>query len=405
MGKDLKGKNIGKGFSQRKDGRYEARCMIEGEKLCLYGFDLQQLKKDFEKAKLKLKCYTTNDYSNMLLKDWFEEWFVSYKLPRLKNKECAKVYKRKVKNTYIEELGFKKLSYISQLDVQNATNTLIKSYTYRMIREALSSFSQCMEVAMCNKGCTVNPCQEIYIDKCNISPPKDIRYLEEWEIELFSKVLENHYYREPFLIMMCTGMRIGEFAALCWEDVDFQNKCINIKHSLTTHYIDGKKLEKVITPKTINGFRKIPFFDGVEDLFISWQKKQATYKNNPSWQPVTEFGNLVFTTTKGTPVNRYVAQHTLTKLTKEMRLCEMTKAFDENRMYREIKNIHPHALRHTFATLCFKQHLDPVFIQRIMGHADYATTLHYTHILKQTSEEEVRKFKNPVINMAFNKLA
>ena len=32
MGKDLKGRDLGKGFSQRKDGRYEARAVICGEK-------------------------------------------------------------------------------------------------------------------------------------------------------------------------------------------------------------------------------------------------------------------------------------------------------------------------------------------------------------------------------------
>ena len=36
MGKDLKGRDLGKGFSQRKDGRYEARAVICGEKIDIY---------------------------------------------------------------------------------------------------------------------------------------------------------------------------------------------------------------------------------------------------------------------------------------------------------------------------------------------------------------------------------
>ena len=90
MGKDLKGKDLGKGFGQRKDGRYEARCMVNGQKLCLYGTNLTQLRKDFEKAKISSTCNQTGNYAAMLLKDWFEEWFVEYKIPRLKNKESAK---------------------------------------------------------------------------------------------------------------------------------------------------------------------------------------------------------------------------------------------------------------------------------------------------------------------------
>ena len=36
MGKDLNGKELGKCFSQRKDGRYEARAVINGVKIDLY---------------------------------------------------------------------------------------------------------------------------------------------------------------------------------------------------------------------------------------------------------------------------------------------------------------------------------------------------------------------------------
>ena len=405
MGKDLKGKNLGKGFSQRRDGRYEARCMIQGHRLCMYGLNLAELRKDFEKEKAKFICNQKSIYSDMKLVDWFDEWFEAYKLPKLKNKECAKTYKRKVKNTYIRELGEKKLCNISQSDVQKATNIFVKEgYSYRGIRESLSSFTQCMEAAKNNKAFSVNPCDTIFIEKCDITPPKQTRFLEEWEIELFFKVLGDDYYREPFAIMMNTGLRIGEFSALRWEDVDFTNKCVNVKNNMTVHYVDGVKTEKISSPKSLNGYRSIPFFEGVEELFLTWKDKQATYKAKAGskWQTREDFGDLVFTTTLGTPINRYNAIHALKKIEKNMQLYEMTQAIDEGRPYRIIEHIYPHALRHTFATLCFKNRLDPIFVQRIMGHAHYETTLHYTHILKQTSEEEISKFKNPVASMAFN---
>ena len=96
MGKDLKGKDLGKGFDQRKDGRYEARCMVNGQKLCLYGTNLTQLRKDFEKAKISITCNQTGNYAAMLLKDWFEEWFVEYKIPRLKNKSISHCSRKRI---------------------------------------------------------------------------------------------------------------------------------------------------------------------------------------------------------------------------------------------------------------------------------------------------------------------
>ena len=48
MGKDLKGKDLGRGYSQRKDKRFEARAMINGTKICLYDMHLPTLKKRFD---------------------------------------------------------------------------------------------------------------------------------------------------------------------------------------------------------------------------------------------------------------------------------------------------------------------------------------------------------------------
>lgn len=47
MGKNLKGKELGKGLYQRKDGRYEARIFVRGtgKTFSIYGTNLQHLKK------------------------------------------------------------------------------------------------------------------------------------------------------------------------------------------------------------------------------------------------------------------------------------------------------------------------------------------------------------------------
>ena len=54
MGKDLKGKELGKGFSQRPDGRYEARAKINGVKIDIYDMSLPNLKKAFELEKARV---------------------------------------------------------------------------------------------------------------------------------------------------------------------------------------------------------------------------------------------------------------------------------------------------------------------------------------------------------------
>ena len=224
-------------------------------------------------------------------------------------------------------------------------------------------------------------------------PIAERRVLEHWEQDLFISQIEGTFYYEPYMILMLTGMRIGEFSALRWSDIDFYKKEIYIKRSMSTAYIDGIKYEEITSPKTISGFRTIPFFSNVEQLFKDWRDKQSICKSKMGkrWRAKEEFGDLVFTTKYGSPLTRYALAHTTQIIIKNMRAIEGYNAQNEGREPRFIDNIYPHAFRHTFATRCFEKKMEPYFVQKIMGHANYSTTLSYTHILENKSNMEKMK--------------
>lgn len=392
MGKDLKGKNLGKGYSQRKDGRYEARAVINGVKIDIYDMNLSNLKKSFEIAKAIVLRDEKNVRPNVTLKEWYTEWFEKCKAPTLKSDVSRKTYDRKVRNTYIAIIGDKRVEDITQINMQAATQELVdKGYTERSIKEALGVVRECMDIAIVNHIIRANPCTGIKVVNANMQ--KDRRVLTHAEQIQFLNEVKDSYYYEAYAILLSTGMRIGEFSGLQWNDVDFENKQITINRSMQTAYIDGKKIEELTTPKTSNSYRSIPFFGDTEQLFRAWKTKQDFYKQKlgDRWRARPELGDLVFTSTMGSPVTRYVIVHDINKVVQNINLKEIYAASREGRQPKEFEHLHPHAFRHTFATRCFEKGLDPLFVQSIMGHANYSTTVSYTHVLDDMKQREVAK--------------
>lgn len=394
MGKDLKGKELGKGFSQRRDGRYEARAKINGVKIDIYDMSLPKLKKTFELEKSKVLRDEKNIRPNLKLGEWYQEWFEKFKSPQLKSDVSRNVYDRKIRNTFIRLLGDKQIDSITQMNIQEAAIQLNEDehYQTRSVRDAVGVLHECFEVAVINRIIPTNPCYCINLHEGN-EAAKERRVLNHWEQEAFLEEVTTSYYNEAYRILLVTGMRIGEFSGLQWDDVDFENKVVHINRSMMTAYCDGNKVMELTTPKTANSYRAIPFFEETEDLFKAWREKQSLYKKKlgSRWRTEEKFGDLVFTTTLGSPITRYNIVHDLARVEKNINLKEMNLAIREGREPRKFGHLHPHAFRHTFATRCFEKGIDPVVVQNIMGHANYDTTLGYTHVLENKTKEEVTK--------------
>ena len=95
----------------------------------------------------------------------------------------------------------------------------------------------------------------------------------EQQRELLDYVTDHPLYsgwKPLFTVLLGTGCRIGEICGLRWQDVDLENRVIDINHSMT-YFRRGKEAPYTFEyrfepPKTKAGIRKIPMLDSVYEV-------------------------------------------------------------------------------------------------------------------------------------------
>lgn len=386
-------RKLPKGIRENK-GTYEARAMVNGVKICLYGSDLDHLIEEFHQAKEKVKNSIDYRKTMITLNEWFEEWFTEVKAHKVKETSIHPM-KNNFKRTFGFYIGSKKLKDIKPLDVQRALNTMEQEgISNSAMREALGRLRECMEFAVGNQMITSNPCLIVEVPWTYKKAKEEIALTQEEQNALLNEV-EDSWYKEMFYFMCLTGVRVGELGGLQWSDIDFSKKCITIRRSLSCSYCNGKKREMLVSPKTVNSTRQIPFLGEMEEVLKLQKEKQKRLRAElgERWRSGEEFSDLVFTTGMGSPCSRYIVDKEVKKVIKRIREKEAVLAVQKQREPKVIRDFHPHTLRHTFATRCFENKMEPKVVQSLLGHSSISITLNiYTHVLDNKMDEEIKKF-------------
>lgn len=397
MGKDLKGKELGKNLYQKKDGRYEARKKINGIDIYIVDPKLVVVKaklKEAEEQAIKRQDYRKGERT---LDEYFEEWFEIFKKPTSKVTSIPTM-KRSYKNYFGCYIGKMKMKDILSGDVQKVINLHHEDgKADSTIRSALSLVQQCFERAKYDGAIPQNPCYDLTVSWEKEANDKLWRFLSKDERIKFLEWVTDSWYKEMFYFMLCTGVRVGELGALKWDDIDFKKKCVHVKQSLSCSYIEGEKNMMLTKPKTPNSVRDIPFMGECEEMLKSQQKKVQKLKKQlgDRWRSSGEFDNAVFVTNMGSPVTRHVAEKAIKRIVQEINHAELIDATKEKREPNLMENVFPHALRHTFCTICFEKGMKVKTVQKLMGHAHYSTTLDiYTHLSDDYLSGEIEKFGN-----------
>lgn len=377
MGKSLKGKELGVGITQRKDGIYQARFTDRfGKRKTIYDKKLGELRRKLRESQYQDDRELNTVTEDMTLDEWFDIWLNTCK----KNcRDTTIVWYIAKYNRIKSELGWRRLSQLNFITMQRALNGLSNDTKRKDCKILL--------VDMLDKAVYADLLVKNTARRLNTvvtrERKKERRVLTIKETKTFMDAAKGTSYYDLYVLALETGMRIGEICGLQWEDVDLNEKKLQVKRTLCYFQKDGKYIFQFHDTKTISGYRMIP----LTTRAVQALRRQRAHKNKivlKGKQSPDGYENLVFITRDNQPIESRTVQKSMEYIMKNIRKKQDFERFT------------PHTFRHTFATRAIEQGMNPKTLQKILGHATLQMTMDlYCHVTDDTLSSEMQKLEMP----------
>lgn len=375
---------------KRADGRWMGSLQLgfdgngKPKRVYVYGKSEAEVKR---KLKNKRDEYIKNNNvieRNISVKKWFSEWLENKMKISLKPKSYD-AKERCVDKFIIPELGNMKITEVTVNDVQRLINKMVKEgYSYSQIHKVHNTISQRYKHGILEREVFYNPALGVVLPKENQSNSSNEGFaLNENEVKLLIEQANKKYPngtpiypRGDFIILLLyTGMRIGEALALTWNDIDFTHKTININKNATIAINRDKKLINPNTnkpyktrhitqnsTKTESSTRVIPMAAMAEKALKNIQK----YNGDKPYVMANSKGNI----------GDYSNMNRMLK--------GMLKGAGISTDYSI------HSLRHTFASMLFHKDVDVKIVSELLGHSSITITYNtYVHLIKEQKAKAV----------------
>ncbi|ASZ07205.1 tyrosine recombinase XerC [Enterococcus thailandicus] len=290
----------------------------------------------------------------------WEEKFLRYLIvERGYSDKTRQAYKEDIDDfkDFLKESGEENLLSIDHLDVRVYLGFLSdKEYSRNTISRKIASLRSFYQYLLKEELIEENPFSYVHLKKKNIRLP---RFFYENEMQaLFESVAGDKPLdfrdRAVLEVLYGSGIRLSECSGLKIKDIDFQAEVMLIL---------GKG----------NKERYAPLGSFAQEALQEYFEKSRSFLMNKYHKE----HDFVFVNHHGDPITPTGIEYILNQIIKKSSLDS---------------DIHPHMLRHTFATHLLNNGADMRTVQELLGHANLSTTQIYAHVTKESLQKNYRSF-------------
>jgi integrase len=336
--------------------------------------------------------------SEISVADYMDYWLKNYVEMNCKY-NTIDGYKRIIENHIKPALGSYKLKSITPAVLQQFVNEKSNmGFTRHYLVNIMSVLSGSFKAAVFPyKFIRENPMQYVKLPKNeNIKAETDRKVITQDEFKrIIERFPQGSSFYIPLQIAYHTGTRVGECCALTWDDIDLDNKDIDINKIL----IKKGKQWYFGTTKTVSSVRKIPIGDTLVNVLKQHKKWQAEnrLKCGQFYNYYYKDKNDRIYSVDGTKDYKTTDSQIHFVCTKEdgtLVTPETIKYCSRVINYELMIQFNFHALRHTHATLLIENGANMKDVQKRLGHSRLATTMDtYTHATEKMSKNTVDIFE------------